>query len=73
METFQDCFWRFVIFLTVYNGNIEAAASVFCQQVTVNAFFFFTVSFELHTMELGQLKRLYAALRCHFIVCGNSL
>lgn len=61
-ETSQDSLWNFVIFLAVYNGNIEAAASVFGQQVAIDTFFFFAIPFELHAVKLWQLKRLHVAL-----------
>lgn len=62
MKAVQDGFRHFVVGLFKDNGDVEATASVFGQQVTIDTLIVFAIPFELRAVELWQLKRLHFAL-----------
>ena len=70
-EAFQNCFRNSVSFLFVKDGNIESAAVIFGQEVTVQTGFSFTVPFNLGSVELRGFERLDSRLVADLVIVGD--
>lgn len=58
-------------FLFVKDGNIESAAVIFGQEVTVQTGFSFTVPFNLGSVELRGFERLDSRLVADLVIVGD--